>query len=79
MDNHRSGLDSINREQNSRNNDRSLGMRQGKSGGGSGPSTANTGGSMAVHKNKDISGGSGDVKALGRASAGKIETGRGKK
>lgn len=76
-------LDSINREQSSRNNDRSSGMRPGDRAGGSGRDTATAGGSMAVHqdtpKTKSRSmGGSSDAKALGRAASGKIETMRGK-
>lgn len=48
-----------------------------------GPTTANTGGSMAFKqdtpkKHVTYQGGSSDVKALGRASDGKIETMRGK-
>lgn len=80
---HRSGLDHYNREQASRNTDRSMGMRPGDSAGGSGPTTANTGGSMKVNQNTPKSkspsmGGSSDAKALGKAAAGKIETMRGK-
>lgn len=48
-----------------------------------GPTTANTGGSMTVKQDTPKTksrgmGGSSDVKALGRASGGKIETMRGK-
>lgn len=79
---HRSSLDHYNREQASRNNDHALGMRPGQ-GEGSAPTTATTGGSMAVHQNTPKSkspsmGGSSDAKALGRAAAGKIESPRGK-
>lgn len=55
----------------------SQGLRSG------GPTTANTGGSMSFKKDTpkkhtNYQGGSSDVKALGRASGGKIETMRGK-
>lgn len=75
-------LGQINREQASRNNDKSMGLKAGE-GSNDGPTTANTGGSMKVNdpgpKGKSPSmGGSSDVKALGRASAGKIESPRGK-
>jgi len=48
-----------------------------------GRTTANTGGSMSVHQDtpkakKTYQGGSSDVKALGKAAGGKIETMRGK-
>jgi hypothetical protein len=83
MSSHRSGIDHYNREQASRNSDHAMGMRPGDRAGGSGKDTATAGGSMAVHQNTPKSkspsmGGSADVKALGRASAGKIETMRGK-
>lgn len=80
---HRSILDSYNREQASRNNDRALGMRDGQRGGGTGRDTNTIAGSMKVNdpgpKGKSPSmGGSSDAKALGKASAGKIETMSGK-
>lgn len=48
-----------------------------------GRTTANTGGSMSMSQDtpkakKTYQGGSGDVKALGRAAGGKIETMKGK-
>lgn len=80
-DKHRSSIEYFNREQASRNSDRGMSMRPGE-GGGSGPTTSNTGGSMKVNdpgpKGKGAGmGGSSDAKALGKASAGKIETMRG--
>ncbi|HON93073.1 MAG TPA: hypothetical protein PKZ07_16000 [Sedimentisphaerales bacterium] len=53
------------------------GLRQG------GPTTANTGGSMAFKQDTPKSkatyqGGSADVKALGKASGGRIDTAKGK-
>lgn len=72
-----------NREQASRNSDHKMGMRPGDRSGGKGKDTATAGGSMSFKQNTPKSkspsmGGSADVKALGRASAGKIETMRGK-
>lgn len=83
MSSHRSGIDRFNREQSSRNQDRSLGMRPGGREGGKGKDTATAGGSMKVHQNTPKSkspsmGGSSDAKAIGRAAGGKIETMRGK-
>ena len=76
-------LAAINREQASRNNDRSIGMRGGDRSGGTGRDTNTVAGSMKVNdpgpKGKSPSmGGSSDAKALGKASAGKIETMSGK-
>ena len=78
-DSHRAGIESFNREQASRNNDHAMGMRGGDRSGGTGRDTATVGGSMKVNdpgpKGKSPSmGGSSDSKALGKASAGKIET-----
>lgn len=58
-------------------------MRPGSREGGKGKDTSTVAGSMAVHmtppKAKSPSmGGKGDVKALGKAAGGKIETMRGK-
>ncbi len=80
MSSHREGIDKFNREQASRNNDHAKGIRMGQ-GGGHGKDTNTVAGSMKVNdpgpKGKSPSmGGSSDVKALGRASAGKIETSR---
>ena len=80
---HKTGVEHYNREQASRNSDHSLGMRPGPRDGGTGKDTATAGGSMKVHQNTPTSkspsmGGKSDVKALGRASAGKIESPRGK-
>lgn len=78
-----SQFDRYNREQASRNADKSMGMTKGDRAGGTGPDTATAGGSMAVHENTPKSkspsmGGNADVKALGRAAAGKVESPRGK-
>lgn len=83
MSSHRAGIERFNREQSSRNSDRSMGMRPGSREGGSGKDTATAGGSMKINENTPKSkspsmGGSSDAKALGRASAGKIETMKGK-
>lgn len=83
MSSHRMGIDRFNREHASRNNDHSLGMRAGSREGGTGRDTKTAGGSMAVHENTPKSkspsmGGSSDAKALGRVSAGKIESPRGR-
>lgn len=71
-------IKSFNDAQSRMNNDRGLGMRQGKSGGGSGRTTANTGGSMAVHdpgpKGKTPRMTNSDVRDLGKVSGGMIES-----
>lgn len=80
---HRSSLDHYNREQASRNNDHSMGMRPGDRAGGKGKDTATAGGSMKVNQTSRTQkspsmGGKSDAKALGKAAGGKIETMRGK-
>lgn len=80
---HREGIERFNREQASRNNDKSTGMRPGDRSGGTGKDTATAGGSMKVNQNTPKSkspsmGGSSDASALGKAAGGKIETMRGK-
>lgn len=70
-------IDTFNKQQKQYNQDRGLGMRQGKSAGGSGRTTANTGGSMAITKNKSGFGkGNSDVRDLGKAADGPIESPR---
>lgn len=76
-------LDHYNREQAARNNDHAMGMRMGDRAGGKGKDTATVGGSMKVNQTSRSQkspsmGGKSDAKALGRASAGKIETMKGK-
>jgi hypothetical protein len=83
MDKHRAGIEHFNKEQASRNQNKSMGMRPGDREGGTGRDTATIAGSMEVHENTPKSkspsmGGSSDAKALGRAAAGAIESPRGK-
>lgn len=83
MSSHRAGIERFNREQSSRNTDKGMGLKGGDRGGGTGKDTATVAGSMKVNQTSRSQkspsmGGSSDVKALGKASGGKIETMKGK-